>query len=247
MRWTFRLLVAFVLFGVFGVGALLLASPSVDSAKAKASALAAEHGINFPSEVPPAKFAQALIATEDKRFFSPLDPGIDSVAVMRVIFGRLAGFPDQGGSTIDQQLAKMLFSPRQHGLQIELERMGLALKLNATYGKSEILAMYAQAAYYGHGYYGLQAASCGYFGKRPAELNWSQAAMLAGAVNAPSIDDPILNPSNAYARMKHVLGRLVAVGDLTSAEADAAKLRPLGLTGNRSGTNAASCRSAANL
>ena len=237
LRWAFRVLIALVFVGLLGVGVLLVVTPSADRAHGVVRALAQKRGIAYPGSAAPERFAKALIATEDKRFLSPLDPGIDAVAIARVVFGRLAGFSDQGGSTIDQQLAKMLFSPREHGLWTELERMAIALKLNAAYDRGEILAMYAELAYYGHGYYGLSAASCGYFGKSPTEMTWSQSAMLAGAVNAPSLDDPILSPSSANARLKHVFGRLVAVGDLRADDANAAQLQPLGLARSRQGAD----------
>ena len=76
-----------------------------------------------------------------------------------------------------------------------------------------------QKAYYGNNYYGLQQASCGYFGVQPAELSWPEAAFLAGVVNAPTADDPRTNPENARNREVHVVGRLVAVGVLTAAQA----------------------------
>ena len=67
----------------------------------------------------------------------------------------------------------------------------MAVKLHQAYSRAEILRLYAEIAYYGHGYYGLQAASCGYFGRPPDQLTIVQAAMLAGAVNAPTYDDPL--------------------------------------------------------
>ena len=73
--------------------------------------------------------------------------------------------------------------------------MALAIKLNLTYSKPQILQLYAEIAYYGHGYYGLNAASCGYFGRPPAQLTLVQAAMLAGVVNAPTYDDPLVYPA----------------------------------------------------
>jgi membrane peptidoglycan carboxypeptidase len=85
----------------------------------------------------------------------------------------------------------MLYTPGQAGLSAELTQIALAVKLNATYSKATILRAYAEVAYYGHGYYGLQAASCGYFGRQPSQLTVNQGAMLAGVVNAPSVDDPV--------------------------------------------------------
>ncbi|HET9116647.1 MAG TPA: transglycosylase domain-containing protein, partial [Pseudonocardiaceae bacterium] len=82
----------------------------------------------------------------------------------------------------------------------------------------------------GHGYYGLEAASCGYFGHPASDLTVVQGAMLAGVVNAPSVDDPINDPGNARARLEHVIARMVAVGDLTSAQGRAVLSTPLGLT-----------------
>src|SRR2546430_9923389 len=78
--------------------------------------------------------------------------------------------------------------------------------------------MYADVAYFGHDYYGLGAASCGYFGVTPARLSWPEAAMLAGLVQAPSADDPIAHFAAARARESHVLGRLVATRHLSQAQ-----------------------------
>lgn len=123
----------------------------------------------------------------------------------------------------------MLYSPGQRGLAVKLERVGLAIKLHFSYSPTAILSMYAEVAYFGNGYYGLSAASCGYFGHPPAELTWPQAAMLAGVVNAPTADDPRRHPQRARLREAHVLRRLVAVEDLTYAKARAALSEPLGV------------------
>src|ERR1700678_2533908 len=84
-----------------------------------------------------------------------------------------------------------------------------------TSSKAQIRQMYSEVGYYGHGYYGHQQASCGYFGHQAADLTLVQAAMLAGAVNAPTYDDPLVYPVQARARLVHVLGRMEAVGYLT--------------------------------
>ncbi|MGH7103205.1 MAG: transglycosylase domain-containing protein [Acetobacteraceae bacterium] len=215
--------------GGLAVALELLTTPTAAEAVALVRAEARRHGTAYPGPEPPQRFVAALIATEDQRFYSPLDPGIDPFAVGRVILGRMTGRRDQGGSTIEQQLAKMLYTPRRTGLMVELEQMALAIKLNFTYPKSEILSMYAEVAYFGHGHYGLWSASCGYFGREPAELSWAQAAMLAGVVNAPTALDPRTHPRSAHEREAHVFARLVAVGDLAQGQADAALARPLGL------------------
>ena len=142
--------------------------------------------------------------------------------------------PDQGGATIEVQLAKMLYiganSPAHDTLKGKLTEVALAVKLNAMYSKAEILRLYAEVAYYGNNYYGLQQASCGYFGHPPADLTVTQGAMLAGVVNAPAYDDPITNPAQAHARLAHVIERMVAVGSLTSEQGRAALSTPLYLT-----------------
>jgi penicillin-binding protein 1A len=173
------------------------------------------------------------VSTEDHRFYS--EPGIDVFAIGRLIAGRITGRPDQGGATLYQQLAKMLYTPGRSGIAIEAEQVGLGIKLDLAYPKWQILQMYADVAYFGHNYYGLGAASCGYFGVTPARLSWPEAAMLAGLVQAPSADDPIAHFAAARARESHVLGRLVATGHLSQAQAVGFYRQPLDLAGGPPG------------
>jgi penicillin-binding protein 1A len=147
-----------------------------------------------------------------------------------VAWSKVTGGTDQGGATLEQQLAKLLYTPTETGWPAEVKQVVLAVKLNLSYSKQQILNLYAEAAYYGHGYYGLQAASCGYFGHPAQDLTVTQGAMLAGVVNAPSVDDPISDPVNARTRLEHVIGRMVAVGDLSDTQAARALDAPLGLT-----------------
>jgi membrane peptidoglycan carboxypeptidase len=203
---------------VIGIAALWIATPSASEATRLAQDQARQHGIAYPGPQVPANFSRPLIATEDKRFYS--EPGVDLLAVGRVVWAKLTGGADQGGATLEQQLAKLLYTPNQSvGATVELKQVVLAFKLNAAYSKSQLLDLYAEVAYYGHGYYGLEQASCGYFGHPAAGLTITQGAMLAGVVNAPSVDDPINDPINARDRLEHVIGRMVAVGYLTQAQA----------------------------
>jgi membrane peptidoglycan carboxypeptidase len=91
--------------------------------------------------------------------------------------------------------------------------------------------MYADVAYFGHGYYGLAAASCGYFGAVPAALTLPEAATLAGLVQGPSADDPIAHYARGRAREAHVLGRLVSTGKITAAQSARAYAQGLQLVG----------------
>jgi membrane peptidoglycan carboxypeptidase len=212
---------------------LLLVTPSAGNARQLARALDRAHGAPYPGVAVPYRFAASLEATEDHRFNS--EPGVDPLAIGRVAYGFATGNGDQGGATLYQQLAKMLYTPGQTGFAAEAEQVALAVKLKFGYSGAEILRLYSDVAYFGHGFYGLQAASCGYFGARPDQLSWPQAALLAGLVQAPTADDPLTYPAQARLREQHVLGRLVAVGRLTSAQADAYLKIPLGTLLARAG------------
>jgi membrane peptidoglycan carboxypeptidase len=220
-----------VLVVVACIGLLFVITPSAGQAQTLAQQQAGQHGIGYPGPAVPEYFAQALVATEDHRFYS--DPGVDPLAIGRVVVSKVFGKQDQGGSTIAQQLAKMLYTEGKSGFTTELEQVTLAIKLNMSYTKAQILQMYSEVAYYGHGYYGLEQASCGYFGHPAADLTLVQAAMLAGAVNAPTYDDPLVYPAQARARLVHVLGRMQDVGYLTSEQETQALQAPLGLSAVR--------------
>jgi membrane peptidoglycan carboxypeptidase len=226
-----KVLVAVILVFAAAAGLLFALTPSAGRATALVRAQALERHIAYPGPPVPRYFAQALIATEDHRFNT--DPGVDPLAMGRVVISWVTGREDQGGSTIDQQLAKNLYTGGHSGFTEDLEQLAMAVKLNQAYSRAEILRMYAEVAYYGHGYYGLDAASCGYFGRPPERLTLVQAAMLAGVVNAPTYDDPLIYPRQARTRLVHVIGRMAAVGSLTQAQQTAALNAPLGLSAVR--------------
>jgi membrane peptidoglycan carboxypeptidase len=235
LRRTVVLLIALILLALVAFGALLAVTPSVGNARQLAKAQAAAHHAVYPGPPVPARFAASLVATEDHRFYS--EPGIDVFAIGRVAASYLTGGGDQGGATLYQQLAKVLYTQGRSGLKIEAEQVALAIKLDMTYTKKQILRMYAGVVYFGNGYYGLAAASCGYFDVRPAGLSWPEAALLAGLVQGPTADDPVTHPATARAREAHVLGRLVATGVLTPAQAAAAQAVPLGTMLAHSGSS----------
>ena len=214
-----------------GLGLLFVLTPSAGRATALARAQAQQHHIAYPGPPVPRYFAQALVATEDHRFYR--EPGVDPFALVRVAASWITGRTDGGGSTIDQQLAKNLYTSGHSSFVQIVEQVVLALKLNRTYSRAEILRLYAEVAYYGHGYYGLNAASCGYFGRPPSGLTLVQAAMLAGVVNDPTYDDPLVYPARARARLVHVIGRMAAVGYLTKAQQATELKAPLDLSAAR--------------
>jgi membrane peptidoglycan carboxypeptidase len=225
LRWVIALVAVVACLSLAAFGILLAITPSVGNARGIAQAQDADHHAVYPGPVVPARFAAALEATEDHRFKS--EPGIDPFAVARAGLAAAVGNGDQGGATLYQQLAKMLYTPGRSGLRVEAEQVALAVKLKYSYSGPEILRLYSDVAYFGNGFYGLAAASCGYFGRVPDRLSWPQAAMLAGLVQGPSADDPLTSPSRARAREVHVVGRLVATGALTPAQARQALAVPL--------------------
>src|SRR5260370_24157646 len=98
----------------------------------------------------------------------------------------------------------MLYTPGGTGAGVEAEQVILGIKLDLSYSKPQILRLYADVAYFGHGYYGLAQASCGYFGVVPAGLTWPQAAVLAGLVQAPRVDNPVAHFTVSRARRAHL-------------------------------------------
>ena len=230
-RWgrrLLRVLLALVVLLALLVGAGWVLTPSVDDAPQQVAAFLTRHDAPALSGAVPGRLAEALIATEDSRFRS--NPGVDPVSLLRAPWTLLTG-QDPGGATLEQQLAKNLYENGDHsGLQ-QVAELFLALKLDQSFSKDELLRLYLDDGYYGHGFYGLTAATKGYFGVAPAQLTWAQSTLLAGLFQAPTAYDPLVHPDAARARQAHVLDRLVAVGALTRAQADAVAAQPWGLRG----------------
>lgn len=154
----------------------------------------------------------ALIATEDVRFYK--HSGIDPRSLARVFFKTLIGRHSSsgGGSTITQQLAKNLF-PREHksGLGIVLSKFKewvVAVKLEHNYSKQEIITMYFNTVDFGSNAYGIKTAAKTFFDKSPADLSVNEAAMLVGLLKAPTAYSPVLHPDNALQRRNTVLSQM---------------------------------------
>jgi membrane carboxypeptidase/penicillin-binding protein len=218
-RAVVLLFVAGVLLPVALLAVMWPLTPSVGDAERRIAVRLAAHGGRDPGILPrPDKVGLALIATEDSRFYS--HHGLDAFGVVRAAAAAATGSrTDFGGATLDQQLCKNLYT--SNSLAAKVEQVVLSFKLEAHYSKQQILEMYLAEVYYGHGFYGLSAASRGYFGVAPADLNWAQASVLAGLVQAPSAYDPYQHLARAKARQRHVLDRLVATKTLTIEQADA--------------------------
>ena len=203
-----------------------LATPGVGGAPALVVAIDRDHG-TMPVEASPSwRVSQAIVAAEDSGFYG--NDGVDGGGLVRALWGWATGV-DEGGSTITEQLAKVIYSRGGTGIADRVTQVALALKLNGHYTKTAVLSMYLSAIYFGNGYFGVLAASEGYFGLPPGGLSWGQASMLAGLPQAPTLLDPLDHLAAARARQSYVLDRLVATGVLTRALADAAAVQPLGL------------------
>ncbi len=176
----------------------------------------------------PEMLLKALIATEDRRFYS--HRGIDYRGVARAFVRNVrAGKIMEGGSTLTQQLAKVLFLTPERKYTRKLKEMALALKIEQSYTKNEILTMYLNQIYFGNGAYGIEAASQMYFGKPAKELTVAECALLAGLPRSPKYYSPFKAPDQAKFRRSYVLNRMVEAGVITSLQADEAKKTPLPL------------------
>jgi penicillin-binding protein 1A len=187
-----------------------------------------ERRIFVPLSQIPKTLQDAVIATEDRRFYYHW--GVDPVGIARAIVQnyRQARIVE-GGSTITQQLTKVLFLTPDRSLERKLKEAVLALELERRYSKNRILEMYLNHVYFGQGAYGVEAAARTYFGKSVSELTVREAALLAGLPRAPSTYAPFEHPRAAKQRREVVLRRMAEYGVLKQEEARKLARTDLGL------------------
>jgi penicillin-binding protein 1A len=175
-------------------------------------------GNNVSADKIPKNLANAILATEDRRFYYHF--GLDPIGLFRaVVVNVTQKGVVQGGSTITQQLAKNLFLSQDRTLKRKIQEALLAIWLEYKLTKDEILASYMNRVYLGAGTYGVEAASRVYFKKPVDEISLQQAAILAGLLKAPSRYSPLSNPVESEKRAKTVLGAMVDAGYITEKEA----------------------------
>jgi penicillin-binding protein 1A len=180
----------------------------------------------------PKNFEQALVAVEDSHFYE--HGGVDIKGIARAAWHDLTTMSfEQGASTITQQLSRNLFLTPAKTAKRKVQEMMLAMEIERRYSKDEILRMYCNQVYMGHGRYGLEAAAQLYFSKHAPELTLPEAALLAGLVQRPEGLSPLKNPDAAVRRRNHVLDRMVEEKMLTPAQANEAKGTPLKLLPHR--------------
>jgi len=209
---------------------LFLVTPPVGNARALARTLDRAHHGTYLARPVPGRVAAALVAAEDQRFYA--EASGDPVTLARVLLGHISGGPGHGSLYL--RVARRLYG-QQPGPLAGIEQAVVGIKLGLRYSAAGILELYANVTDFGHGYFGLAAASCGYFAERPAGLSWAQAAMLVAVARAPVADDPRVHRERARAGEAVVLGRLIATGQLTAAQAAAAYRQPLHLLHLRRG------------
>jgi membrane peptidoglycan carboxypeptidase len=186
----------------------------------------------------PKVFLQALVAVEDANFYE--HGGIDLKGIARAAWHDLTTMSfEQGASTLTQQLSRNLFLKPDKTPRRKMQEMLLAMEIERRYSKDEILRMYCNQVYMGHGHYGLEAASQYYLGKHASELDLAESALLAGLIQRPEGLSPFKNPEAAVRRRSHVLDRMVAAKAITPGQAEEAKREPLVLSTRRESTDVA--------
>lgn len=177
-----------------------------------------ERRIVMPLSKMPQTLINAFVAAEDSRFWK--HKGIDILSIVRAFFKNIeAGTIVQGGSTITQQVTKSFFLTPEKSYQRKVKEAILAYRIDKRFSKDEILFLYLNQIYLGHGAYGVAAAAENYFGKGIEELNLAECAMMAGLPQAPSRYSPFRHPQRAKERQIYALNRMVTEGYITNIQA----------------------------
>lgn len=170
---------------------------------------------------------KAFVAVEDRKFYK--HKGVDYLAILRALIAMVRnGEVTQGGSTITQQLARTIYLNMEVTWERKMEEIFIARNLEEKYTKSQIMEFYVNNIYFGHGYYGIQAAAQGYFSKNVDELDLSQIVFLCAIPNNPSLYDPVNHKKNTLARRDRMLTAMQEQGIIalsTSKEAKEEKIK----------------------
>ncbi len=193
-----------------------------------------EKGIHVSIDKIPEHFKKAIVSVEDARFW--LHSGLDYVAILRALLKDIrARRIKEGGSTITQQLAKVVFLSSERTLVRKLKEATLAIRLEKNLTKEEILELYLNKIYFGHGAYGVEMAARSYFGKSISDVDLAEAALLCGLIQAPSRYSPYNNLDKAKHRQLIVLNRMLEERYITEEEHALAYEQPLYLSSLRYG------------
>ena len=192
-----------------------------------------EKGVYVPLQKIPQHMKNAILATEDPRFYQ--HSGIDYRGILRAALKNIIRMRvSQGGSTITQQLTKVVFLTPERSFVRKIREIILARRLEKEISKDEILELYLNKIYFGHGAYGVQMAAKTYFGKDIASINQAEAALLAGLPKSPMVYSPYSDIDLTKLRQSQVLKRMVDEGYLTEAQSAQIYNQPLNLENLRS-------------
>ena len=176
----------------------------------------------------PAYAAAAMVSIEDKKFYR--HHGIDVKAIMRAAKAMIQnGKVTQGGSTITQQLARNIFLNHEVKWERKVEEIFIAVELEKIYSKNKIMEFYLNNIYFGNGYYGIQAASKGYFSTEVQDLTLSQIVFLCAIPNNPSLYDPVTHMDNAIKRRNRILDQMKEDGKISQKDCNKAKKKKITL------------------
>lgn len=191
------------------------------------AAIATDGQWRFPSsKIIPQKFIDCIVTFEDKRFF--YHPGVDPIAIGRAIIQNIrTGKVVQGGSTINMQVMRLSKGNNKRNLWNKLKESMMAIRLQCTYSKKEVLELYAAHAPFGGNVVGLDAAAWRYFGRSAGKLSWGEMAALAVLPNAPALVHPGKNRAMLLKKRNSLLDQLVASGKIDNSTCTLAKLETL--------------------
>jgi membrane peptidoglycan carboxypeptidase len=192
--------------------------------------------IVVPLSAVPQQVQFAVLAAEDARFYE--HHGVDQRSIFRALLTDIfRGAREQGGSTITQQLVRNAYpNLRERSVVRKVKEAALAAELERRIGKSKILEQYLNRVYFGGGYYGVQAASYGYFNRSVRSLSLAQAATLAGVIRSPETGNPRQNPGEARRLRDSVLDRMVQLGMVRPDQAAKARTEALRVAQKRQAT-----------
>ena len=192
---------------------------------------AIEGRVFVPIEEIPRRIVNAVVASEDQRFFS--HPGVDPIGLTRAVFvvigEKLSGTGGRmkGASSITQQVAQKFLLGREYSFDRKIREAILSLRIERAFTKEHILELYLNESYFGYGAYGIASAALSYFNKSLDELTISESAFLAGVLKGPNNYNPVRYPEAATVRRNYVVGRMLDDGYITPADAAAAKSEPI--------------------
>ena len=212
---------------------LWVSTPSGTDIQARVADVTRSYGVVLldPDEIP-STLAQAVVATEDERFYT--HHGIDSIGLARALMYDVTNrCLCQGGSTITEQLVKDVYLGGSDRGYNKLVDVAVALKVERVLTKQEIMTAYLSEITTGLGRRGVSAAACAYFQAPLPNLTLGQYALLAGVTQAPSLYDPTVDPELAEQRRAQVLALMISENYITPAEALAANAEPVLVTGGQ--------------